>query len=303
MKDIADYIKEISIQLNSLSERLKRIETNQNDIKKLIGPFGTLIDHETVLVQTIHGIKYLIPSSDLVMTPQLIIYRQWEANLSRLLIKLCQPGTIFVDVGANFGYFTCLIASNMGKTQGSKVIAIEPNPYLITLLEKNIRINWSQAPIEVVAMGCGSSKSVATLVVQNGNFSNGSISTGNNLKNTDAAVEVKIDTLDNILLNEPRIDVIKIDVEGYEPAVFAGAQQILANNSIKFIIEWSRSQLLSCGFDPFDFPSMLLKNGYYLYDAEFYLDKGSNCRILMDDLLSLSYINLLALKEDVIVKQ
>src|ERR1700759_5244650 len=103
-------------------------------MRQLIGPFGLSFPNEEILVQTLHGTKYFIDANDLVMTPQLVVYRQWESDLSAFFIRSLTPDTSFVDIGANFGYFTCLAGSRIGTTGRGRVIAVEPNPHMYRLL-------------------------------------------------------------------------------------------------------------------------------------------------------------------------
>ena len=109
--------------------------------------------------------------------PQLVVYRQWEARLSQLMPRLAPAGSVFVDVGANFGYFTCLLASTMGATPGSRVIAIEPNPEMLRLLAINTRINWSMAPIRLVAAAVAEEPGVRALHVPAGMAANATLAT------------------------------------------------------------------------------------------------------------------------------
>jgi FkbM family methyltransferase len=224
-------------RLDAIERRLAAIERSVREIRQLVGPFAVPIGQDHLLVQTIHQVKYIIPARDMVMTPQLVVYRQWEAALSALLPRLCPPGSVFVDVGANFGYFTCLLAAKLGRTPGSRVIAIEPNPGLVQLLRTNIGINWSSAPVRIEPVAVAETPGEMVLSIPDDRAANGTLASipaeGRSLRTH----SVPVARLDDLLRDEPRIDLIKIDVEGFEPAVLRGAAETLARPGLRLVLE------------------------------------------------------------------
>src|SRR5262249_19778414 len=121
-------------QIDTLSSKIAELQRTCTEIRALVGPFGLPWPDDTVLVQRLHAVKYFIDGNDLVMAPHLVIYRQWESDLTDFFLQLVTPQTIFVDVGANFGYFACLLASRIGCVSSGRVIAIEANPKMVELL-------------------------------------------------------------------------------------------------------------------------------------------------------------------------
>ena len=63
----------------------------------------------------------------------------WEPYETSLVLRLLQPGDVFVDVGANIGYFSVLAASLVG--DAGKVFAFEPDPDNFQLLCANAELN------------------------------------------------------------------------------------------------------------------------------------------------------------------
>ncbi len=273
------------------------------EVRQLVGPFAVPVSPDELLVQTLFGVKFYVPASDQLITPQLVVYRQWEAQLSRLLPRLAPAGSVFVDVGANFGYFTCLVATGMKATPGSRVIAVEPNPEMLRLLEINTRINWSMAPVRVVAAALADKRGTrllhvpanaagnARLVATNGD-SHGTASAPAEQMTT---VEVEVLRLDDVLRNEPRVDLMKVDVEGFETAVFRGGSETL-QRALKVVFEWAQGQTRTAGFQPATILEMLRQYGYRLFDAETYLDAATPLELTDEALLATSYANVLALR-------
>jgi FkbM family methyltransferase len=142
-------------------------------------------------------------------------------NEERKLIEQFLPDTdLFVDVGANIGFFTCF-ARNAHK----QVIAIEPVNFNLRSLFYNLKINrWDD--VEVLPVGLGAAPGVATIYGLETAASLIDGWTGNTDK---WAQRISINTLDNILNNrfkDKRI-VVKIDVEGTEFNVLQGAGETL----------------------------------------------------------------------------
>src|SRR5687768_15349578 len=69
---------------------------------------------------------------------QLFWYGYYEKPLGDLIKKILQPGNVFLDIGANIGYFSLLAANN---EPTSKIISFEPVKKLFRDLEENISIN------------------------------------------------------------------------------------------------------------------------------------------------------------------
>ena len=76
----------------------------------------------------------------------------WEPFETSLIVSRLNTGDVFVDVGANIGYFTLIAASLVGD-QG-QVYAFEPDPENYRLLEKNCAHNFSQLNVHAVCGGC-----------------------------------------------------------------------------------------------------------------------------------------------------
>lgn len=153
----------------------------------------------------------------------------------------------FIDVGANIGYFSCLMSKLAGP--GGKVLAVEPEPNNLKLLEQNLKIN-QLTNVAVHACALGASEGSATLgLYKPANRGRHSI------LDTDAksTVEVRVRTLDDLANSSGSGDVlwslVKIDVEGYEGFVLAGAKQTLPRMEA-LVMEFSPALLKKAGIDP-----------------------------------------------------
>ncbi|MFG1294695.1 MULTISPECIES: FkbM family methyltransferase [Xanthobacter] len=154
-------------------------------------------------------------------------------------------GDIFVDVGANIGLFSLKVAPHAGR-----VVAVEPGKEAGDLLAENIALNAFQN-VTLVRKGLADAAGKATL------FHNpvGDDPQAFSLVNDGAATEaeeVEITTLDALVadLGLPRVDCIKIDVEGAEQRVLAGGMKTISASLPTIIFEMNCPALLSSGGDP-----------------------------------------------------
>jgi FkbM family methyltransferase len=230
--------------------RLERQEQAIAEIRRLVGPSGIPFPDGTLLVQTIHGTKYFIDPTDLVMAPQLVVYRQWESDVSACILNCVNENSIFMDVGANFGYLSCLAASRIGNKGTGAVISIEPNAKMLKLLRKNIQVNWSMAPIEVHECAVCAATGYVTLNIPE-HAANASIANDKETPKGMTAI-VKASTVDTIAAGRI-VDVLKIDVEGHEVSVLRGARKTIERSTqIIVVMEWSLNQMKCAGFSASD---------------------------------------------------
>jgi FkbM family methyltransferase len=308
-QDVFDELKSrLATVEASLIEQRAAAHSSQTlltEIRQLVGPFAVPVSPEELLVQTLSGVKFYVPARDQIITPQLIVYRQWEPQLSRLLPHFAPAGSVFVDVGANFGYFTCLIAAGMRNTPGSRVIAVEPNPEMLRLLDINTRINWSMAPVRVVAAALADQSGLRSLSIPATSAGNATLAYigeptsvgGSSPGGQFVSIEVAVLRLDDILRDEPNVDLIKIDVEGFETAVLRGGLETIRRPGLKIVFEWALSQMNASGFQPETIIEILRQNGYRLFDAETYLDTPIPSELTNEILHATPYGNILAIRE------
>jgi len=127
---------------------------------------------------------------------------------------------LFVDVGANIGSYTVIA----GAAVGAKCVAIEPVPSTFKHLTDNINLNGISNRVECLNVGVGKERGVL-------NFSSTADTMNHVLMNGQCAnevgIQVCVESLDDVM-RERRPSIIKIDVEGWETQVIAGAQHILS---------------------------------------------------------------------------
>jgi FkbM family methyltransferase len=142
-----------------------------------------------------------------------------------------KTGDIVVDVGAAFGFYTIMASKRVG--QQGKVVAIEPQPNILEMLNRNIKLN-ELTNIITLNYAVYSERSKVRL------YSNYSIIQERAGQSLQSYIEVSADTLDNLLRQGDidQVNWIKVDVEGAELEVLKGAVGILSRSSdISLLVE------------------------------------------------------------------
>ncbi len=153
----------------------------------------------------------------------------YERNLSDIARTVIQPGDTTVDVGANFGWYSVLMASRVGAA--GHVYSFEPNKRMYEVLKQNIAINSYSEHVTAWQIGVGSSESTATLSAELAESAVGYVVPSSvNQEKIPGVDQIQIKTLDDTLNQSAgQISFVKVDVEGFEPHVIAGGRSIFHN--------------------------------------------------------------------------
>jgi FkbM family methyltransferase len=227
----------LDARLQTLEDAVRNLSKAVERLARRAEPFGVYMGDGTVLTQTITGLRFYVPTGDTVIAPKMIGNRTWEPRVSGILEKLVRKNLDFLDIGANIGYFSVLVASILGRKGGGVVHAFEPNPEILDLLRRNISINWSLAPIHVHALAIGEREEQMELRIPGKLASNGSLL---GKKSGDCVIhKVKVVPLTKMNFEDGKVGLMKVDVEGAEPLVMAGAVEFLRRNpDTDIIMEW-----------------------------------------------------------------
>jgi FkbM family methyltransferase len=162
----------------------------------------------------------------------------WFKDESERLHRWLPRDGVVVDAGANLGFMVLLFSGRVGP--GGKVFAFEPSPIVFPRLEEVIEKNALQN-VRSFNLGCGTAKKTETLVIPK---SSGNASIKRNQSGTAGAgreVRIEIDSLDSVILPlTERVDFLKIDTEGFEDQVLAGAEQLISRFLPVIYIELSQ---------------------------------------------------------------
>jgi FkbM family methyltransferase len=246
----------------------EEIDTNNLPIKSIFEmkdvhkPFAVYMGEGEILTRSFYDIMYLVSSYDCTMTPHFIIHGVYESELTKYFINNMQENSVFVDVGANFGYYSCIAAKKIKAGKGGKVHSFEANRNAFLLLQKNIVLNWidtNAVSLNLVAL----SHTEEDVLFKNYKYRFGGSQFFTSEESTDPmnemeVVKLRTRTLDSFLDNQPAVDFLKIDVEGAEFKVLRGASKTIGKNvNIKILLEWNNGQFRGHGTNPADLVNFL----------------------------------------------
>jgi FkbM family methyltransferase len=184
----------------------------------------------------------------------------WDPILTAFIERTLGPDDVFIDVGAHVGYFTLLASRRVGP--GGSVLAIEPNPFALEQLRQNVERNGLQNVL-IERAACGDSRYMAKLYLHTeSNSSMASLYAGSVAGST--AVEVPCTPLDDLCRDRGvrRVRLVKVDVEGAEPAVLRGMERIMREMGPAIVLELHPELLKDVG-TPFESVRALLDDFDY----------------------------------------
>jgi FkbM family methyltransferase len=161
----------------------------------------------------------------------------YERETVALMSAVLRPGDTVVDVGANHGYFTVLMAALVGAS--GRVEALEPNPAVAASLDEVLRRNGVADRVGVHRLALcdragGTAEFFVSVSAVNDGLSSLLVSDAaleHGVISPDHSIQVSTDTFDAFArrLALGRVDLVKIDVEGAEMLVLRGMAETLAS--------------------------------------------------------------------------
>lgn len=242
-------------KLDALLHDVRRLEQFSH------GARATYIGGGKVLVRVVvanANIAFIVEAQDKLLTPWFMATGGYETDLTNFLVHQLTRTSHCLDVGANFGYFTCLMARFCPE---GRVIGVEADEAIYELARDNIAINGFSGFAQARQAAVGDTNDAVTLYRRTGRSGNTSI-TAAPRSLTLALGEPPVEPfqiaglrVDDLL--EPfdgRLDFMKVDVEGAEPLVFRGAVETIARNpQLVTLMEWAPHQISQAGFSISEF--------------------------------------------------
>lgn len=232
-----DSLSHVSLRLQEI-ERLTGIT-----VRRSVAYLG----NGEALVRTEVG--YVVCSTaDPALISVLMETSELERGTRLLIERFLAPGDVFVDAGANVGMHTLAAARAVGPR--GRVIAIEPFDLTARLLRKSVALNGLSEAVEFHVAALSDHVGVQTFYLGSTNAHHSLYPLPEYTLAMGAPVEVPVTTLDTIMASHPRADLIKVDVEGAELDVIAGASATLTGNpGVALIVEFGPAHLRRTGHD------------------------------------------------------
>lgn len=248
----------IKIYLHKSDDMLEKLRKNSliRKVKRLLYAILYRIKGEKIFTQTVvlsNGIKIKADYDKIDM------FGSNDSFEIDVMKKLLRPGFVCIDVGANVGAYALNMSTEV--KESGKIYAFEPSPETFKVLKDNVKSSGLKN-IVLHEYAVGDKVGEVTLHVA---FQSGLTGIGDTGRGTIVSkISVPMITLDNFVEKESisRIDFLKIDVEGFEPAVLKGSQKILTNSNMKIFTELDEINTSSCGFDRQEIISWMSSLGY-----------------------------------------
>lgn len=194
-----------------------------------------------------------------------IVFEAHEARSRRALVSTMSAGDLCIDVGAHVGLYTLELARR-AKTLGGHVLAVEPHPSNFRDLVENLRRNGLLENVMVVRAAIGDRDGHAELHLA---ANSGLHSTRPSPARTGLAVRTVMHTLTSLVDScglrsvEPSGLVLKVDVEGAELDVLAGASLLLEKvREVVVLVEYFPDLMVSVGSEPKDLINFFVQRGF-----------------------------------------
>lgn len=182
--------------------------------------------------------------ADVHVSASIAAHGIWEPQETQFLLDTLRPGDVFVDVGANIGYFSLVASALVGPT--GSVIAFEPESVNYDLLEANCRLNNCDN-IRSFKAALGEENASGTIYLNELNRGDHSLYPAEQGRDSQG---IRIVNGSNLISSiHPRVNFIKIDTQGAECDVVRGLQSLIAASAqdLIMIIEFSPMHLKNAG--------------------------------------------------------
>ncbi|ATL83741.1 FkbM family methyltransferase [Streptomyces malaysiensis subsp. malaysiensis] len=216
------------------------------------------------LARTRFGATFAVDTQDLIQR-YLYLFGVWEPHMTRWLQRRLKPGDVFVDIGANIGYYSVLASRLVGGS--GKVVAVEASPTFLGLLQRHARRNGC-ANIRTVNAAVSDREELLTFILASSrNMGANSVVPYDGP--AESTFEIAARPLPDLLTEDEiaRARVIKVDVEGAEGGVVRGLVPLLdrLRPDAELTVEVTPQRMAELGDSVEELLAALTGHGFHVY--------------------------------------
>ena len=209
----------------------------------------------------VQGSKMILDTSDRVVSKTLYFTKVWEEGETTLLKSKLKEGMVFVDVGANIGYYALLGAKLVGRS--GKVFAFEPDTNNYDLLSRNVDVNKYENVI-LIEKAVTNKVGTMELFLDTENSGNHKLWASSKEQRQVSVDTISLDSFFESYKCKP--SVIKMDIQGAEMAALQGMDKLIRTNpELKLIIEIWGDGIRGYGDSPKELIDKLINYGFNIY--------------------------------------
>ena len=251
--DVAAALQELSRGQQALTALLTTTRAELASARNDIWASKAVRVGDRLLVGSRHeNLVFLLEANDELIVPRFVVDGEYEPATTALLKRIVRHDSVCVDVGANFGYYACLMGH---LAWNGRVLAYEADPRIFGLLAENVAINWCEGRVEPINAAVASEEGELMLHRWLKRSGNSGVIKPPDVFSPGITVEsepfaVRSVALDSLVSELDRVDVVKIDVEGSEALVIAGMSKFVTAFRPTVVLEWSPAQMALAGSTP-----------------------------------------------------
>lgn len=277
LKQSLGELKQTARELTAMNKELEEIShsilnTQAQTDRRVHNSGNMYVSDSEVIAKMFNGQKIYLDPRDLSVAPNIALDSVWEDDVTHAWLEQVEDQSTILDIGANFGYYGLIAAQKTDKRR-SRVVLFEANPDLIPYISKSIKVNWlmEQAVVENLAVSDHEGK--ATFHVSKDYLASSSLHSAKHMDaymhqkmevKTSKRVEVGLTSIDYYCRQHTikSVDLIKMDIEGYEDVAYRGMRQTVKNSpNLTLFVEFTRLSYQ----DPVMFYNSMMADFGYVY--------------------------------------
>jgi len=281
------------------------------ELDRILRGHAIYLGNNEAITKIFTGHKMYVNTMDVSVVPHLLEDGWWEPELTAIFRDAIGPDSIVFDIGANFGYFGIIASSKMASGSKGQLHFFEANTHLKSYLFRSLSVNGLLGRSRIVMGAVADKRGEVDLVIPNDLWGSASVESfkgvtdipvlGGHKIGVHDTVRVPTVVIDEYMKEQglKKVDVIKMDIEGYEEKAYAGMRKTVKNSpNLKLFIEFSDSAYKNARKF---FDQMLTDFGhiYVVLNADGGKLKPVKTYEAMKSLMTESFIMLLASKKPV----
>ncbi|MDD2723475.1 MAG: FkbM family methyltransferase [Methylovulum sp.] len=262
-KNLYKYLvscKQVSVDIERINELAFYINMIKNGMSVYLGD-------NLAITRLFTGQKMYVDTRDVSLAPHILLEGEWEPQITSIFRKYVEEVSTVFDIGANFGFFSLMAGTSNHK---GSIHIFEANPDLIHIIIKNVSVNGltNRSKVNHFAVTNKSNEKV-TINIFKDLWGSATLHDVNDKSLIDNSYEVESITIDDYCKKQliQNIDIIKLDIEGFEDKAYEGMREIIAaSDNLKMFIEFTfyayaePEKFLEKIFEDFDFVYAINEN-------------------------------------------